>query len=270
MFWKRKSQAVEAEFPPARLVAPKLLKSRRASPPPIPRQAECAEGESVAGESAHEEILSHLLDAGRDDRGLHLETALSCVGALAGFAAQMAVRAFAASAEMPPERLFSIAIGSDGRSYYSGMPLRTVLASDEEGEQSVWRLVSAPARVAGLEPAQPGPIFDEVAGTIGTKAFGEPAMSREGRLRELPIDSLKAHWGEVETILERHGTPTTRWSVEIATAARSLIERTKDSLSPDLAARIVMESAVMMSSVDPSQVPGASLFAQSQAHSQAA
>ncbi|MBZ8134576.1 hypothetical protein [Afifella sp. IM 167] len=261
MFWKRKSQTVEAEFPPARLVAPKLLDlARRRGPPPVPRAVADA-----PQEEAHAEILRYLLSACRDERGVHLETALSCAGALAGFAAQMVVRSFAASAGMPSEKLFTIAIGADGRSYYSGTPLETVLACGEEGELSVWRVVSGPAREAGMTLPEPGDLLERISGTVGTGAFGEPSMAREGRLRELPLDALKARWSETRAILERAGTAPTRWSIEVALAARTLIEQTRSALAPDTAASVVMESAVMMSKVDPSQVPGATGFSASQA-----
>ena len=96
-------------------------------------------------------IVQYLLAAYKDDRGIHVETVLSAAGALAGFAAQMAIRkGMAPASGIPVEKLLINVGGKDGRRYFFGDTLNMIVATQEQGKLSIWRFVAAPMVKAGL------------------------------------------------------------------------------------------------------------------------
>ncbi|MBZ8134571.1 hypothetical protein [Afifella sp. IM 167] len=203
-------------------------------------------------------MLSYLLADYRDEHGIHAETLLNAIGALAGFSTQIVVRrGVLEPAGIPVERALAVLTGKDGRRYYFGEALNLLLASEEKGTLSLWRFVAAPACEAGLDIPDLRPLFREIAATAGGEEFGIPSMARKRRLREFPLDALRSHWWAVQSVLERNEIEPKRWSIVLGTAAQQLIALVSPLLPPDVGALIVMESAIMMSKVDPREVPGA-------------
>lgn len=249
MFGKRKVAPAGDTLPGARSAGPGLTTIGGV------RDPGCTEP-ATAG-PARREIVQYLLDAYKDERGVHAETVLSCIGALAGFAAQMAVRKGMATSEHPVQSLLMSVECKSGRTFYFGDALNTIVAGNTQGQLSIWRFVAAPMVQAGRPLFDLGPIFKHVAETVDGPEFGVPSMGVESRLKELPIDSLKRNWMRVQEILEENSIQPLHWPMEIGVAAQDVIVMVKQTLDPALSARIVMESAIMMSKVNPAEVPGA-------------
>jgi len=208
---------------------------------------------------AKDEVLRYLLSDYRDEHGIHAETLLSAIGSLAGFSAQMVIRrAVLEPAGIPVERALAVLRGGDGRRYFFGEALNLLLVSQEKDTLSLWRFVAAPACEAGLDVPDVRPLFRQSAEAVGGEDFGIPSMARKRRLREFPLDALRSHWWAVQSVLERNEIEPARWSIVLAIAAQQLIEFVAALVPADVAALIVMESAIMMSKVDPCDVPGAS------------
>ena len=203
MFGKRKATSPE-NLPGARDAGPGLVEIGGVRDP---KSAEPA----TAG-PARDEIVQYLLAAYKDARGIHVETVLSAAGALAGFAAQMAIRkGMAPKTGVPAEKILVTVGGKDGRRYFFGDTLNMIVATQERGKLSIWRFVAAPLVKAGLPLPDQTPIFANVASTVGAEMFGIPSMAREKRLHELPLAALKRHWDPVywRSIEFRHCTG--RW-----------------------------------------------------------
>lgn len=249
MFGKRKAPPPGETLPGAREAGEGLVKIGGVRDP--------ASNEPETAGPARQEIVEYLLAAYKDDRGIHVETVLSGVGGLAGFAAQMAVRkGMTAATGLPVEKLLVDVGAKDGRHYFFGDALNTIVAGNKSGQLSIWRLVGAPIVQSSAPLPDLEPIFKHVAATVGGPQFGIPALAAERCLKMLPIDALKKHWRPMQAILQKHGIQPLHWPLEIAMAAQDIIGMAKQSLNPAEGGKIVMESAIMMSKVDPAELQG--------------
>jgi hypothetical protein len=230
------------EFPTARKIGAGLLAIGNGGQPP---------------DVGYTLIAQFLFEQYKDERGVHVETLLNAVGALAGFAAQEAVwEGVVRPGKMPVEKAFVRIETKDGDVYYFGDFTNTILTSTNEGELSIWRIVAGAAvqNGAAMLPNLPS-LFGACAKSLGHPQFGVPAWAARGALHELPWDALR-HWPAVRRMLEDARKPPLHWPLEIACAAQILMNMTKQSVASDKAALIIMEAAIPMSKVDPRHVPG--------------
>ncbi len=202
--------------------------------PPLPR---------IAGKH----VLEKLLETARDERGVQIEPLLLKLGSLAGFACQLSLREQARREERDPPL---IAVAAGNRSFYFGDALNLPLA---EGPQSVWAIVSeVPRRLMSPLPDL-AEIFAHVSASIGTPEFGVPRLA--GPLTaDLPTNYVRSSWPLAVSLLRAHCDAPSQWPAALAVAAQDAIVMAEDVLDPGLAARIVMESAVPMSKLDPAEV----------------
>lgn len=156
-----------------------------------------------------------LMNALKTDRGVHVETLLTAVGALAGFAAQHAIRESIVrpgrlplqGGKNPTEGAFVVAEGRIPRLPDNHRPQLT----PREALNKLW-----PTTKQALQ-------------------FRDPKLvGAEGELDPRPAED---------------------WPMIIGIVAQRLIDKTKAALDPRLGMRIVFESAVPMSKVDPRGVP---------------
>jgi len=134
-----------------------------------------------------------------------------------------------------------------------------VLTSTRPGQLSVWRLAAGAAVSVGLSAERLpdlDPIFARVAATIGTPDFGMPDLPHRNGPHELPRAALGRHWPKVKELLIAALLERIHWPLELAMAAQSLIKLGKGIIEPQVALLAVMDSAIMMSKVDPLTVPG--------------
>jgi hypothetical protein len=158
--------------------------------------------------------------------GIHAESLLTCLGALAGYACQASVRK---TARVP---------GAD--------PGKFALI---ESPLSVWALVGRAVQKLGQPLPDIDGIVSRVTQTAGTSELSIPRVADEHRPRHPPIFYLRQIWPQIRPIAERFCRRSAQMPVLFGIALQRAIEQTKDTLNPTLGATIAMECAVAMSRV---------------------
>ena len=194
----------------------------------------------------------------RHVRDTPCETALTVIGALAGFAAQHGIwEAMVKPGKMAIQEAFVVIETRSGETYFFGDFLNTILAAMDPAQLSVWKIVGAAARAMGAETLPDlTPIFKHCAETVGTGSFGLPRLPDGHVPNILPRDAVNRYWPEARRILASRPDPEPMtWALDVAVAAQQLMLGMKDRIDPLLAAQVVMEAAVPMSRIDPMTVP---------------
>jgi len=160
---------------------------------------------------------------------------LNALGALAGFACQIGVRAEAAASHRP-SGLVEVSLRNGGVRYF-GDALNIPLA---EGTPSVWSILSDDAPLTPLLD-----VFRESA----ARATGEDPAGNYVKITALLI----THWPKVATILSAHDLLPEHWHLALARAARDLLISTPVS-TPQRTALMLMRSAILASKADPAEI----------------
>jgi hypothetical protein len=202
-------------------------------------------GAKFAGKEIFLRLTSAL--AKNDPRGVHSETLLCSLGALAGYACQASLRAQALVAGKPANSAFNVVRTKDGKEYFFGDGLNRLLAEDK---LSVWSVAAGAAQHAGARTLPDlNEIFKHTAASVGSEAFGIVRYPGSGAAMEPPIAYLKTLWPVLlPPVRELTGDPKL-WPLAYALAIQQAIELSKDSLGPEAALTIAMEAAVPMSKV---------------------
>jgi hypothetical protein len=212
------------------------------------------------------------------ERGIHAETLMVTVGALAGFAAQNAAFRSIGPPGTPVPNGAIVMADAGGEHYYFGDRINGYLVrQSNEYAYPLWGFIAAAALQAGMpETDMPDvrEMFAHVTKTIGTSDFGIPRAPKEHPTHLTPRKALETFWPGTKELLSnadgvlvkgltglesdpegRTSVPEAHWPLVMGLVARGFILRTKGTLDPRLALCLVMESAIMMSKVDPKTVP---------------
>jgi hypothetical protein len=194
------------------------------------------------------EICQVVMNGLKDKRGIHIESLLTCLGALAGYACQACVRENNARAGVqPPESGLAVASGADGRKYFFGDPLNKPLA---ESRYSVWSLTAGAIQQLGKPLPDLEGIFKHVAATVGGAEFGIPRIPEGHRPGDLPLNFLKVIWPQILPIARKYCEEPDHLPIVFGLAVQHAILMSKGVIDPTLAGTIAMECAVPMSKVD--------------------
>jgi hypothetical protein len=200
-------------------------------------------------------IADWLMRTLKDERGIHCETLLTVIGALAGYAAQQALwEGMVKPGKLAIAQAFKVVETPSGATYFFGDTLDSLLVSMEPKHISIWKIVAGSALSAGGEhlPSVPD-LLRHCAATAGTSAFGLPRLPDDHLPSILPRNALERFWPDARMLLTL--SEPLQWPLLMAHAAQKLMQAMKGSIAPDLAVKIVMEAAVPMSRVDPTTVP---------------
>jgi hypothetical protein len=234
----------------------------------------------VAGFAANN-LQSWMMEALTTPEGVHAETLMIVVGALAGFAAQHAIwetivkpgRLPVHGGNQPETGAFVIMTAKNGETFYFGDLLNSYLVPQDRGAaslgpgvHSLWGFLSAGVIQCGRQPMtmeEIGEIFSNTAGTVGGPQFGLPRFPAGHGTGLAPRQALNLGWPIAKGILGRNDAPerngevlwTGHWPTVLALVAQKFIIYAKDVLDPALSMRIVYEAAIPMSKVDPQTVP---------------
>jgi hypothetical protein len=243
--------------------------------PPWPQE------DNVVAQFALTNLQKFFLDALKNDRGIHVETLMTVIGALAGFSAQHAIwETVVKSGKLPvhggdkhDSGAFVMVGPVGGETYYFGNLLNSYLVNESKeiaplgpGPYNLWGFLAAVVVNNGREPLtseQVSEIFSNVATTIGTPQFGQPRSPVGHEAQIMPRDALKTYWPSAKIVLSRDDAPGAKgrrlspayWPMVIGIVGAKLIDLSKKVLDPALSMRIVFEAAVPMSKVDPKSVP---------------
>jgi hypothetical protein len=200
-------------------------------------------------------IADWLMRELKDQRGIHCETLLTVIGALAGYAAQQALwEGMVKPGKLAIAQAFRVVETPSGATYFFGDTLDSLLISMEPKHVSVWKIVAGGVLATGGEHLpNVNDLLRHSAATAGTSAFGLPRLPDDHLPSILPRAALERFWPDARMLLAL--SEPLQWPLLMAHAAQKLMLAMKGSIAPDLAVKIVMEAAVPMSRVDPTTVP---------------
>jgi hypothetical protein len=221
------------------------------------------------------------------ERGVHAETLLVSIGAIAGFAAQCAVQERIKNRDVPGafkgmpgddlgkllrERGLAVqATAKSGEIYFFGDLLNGYLMQQAPTiDPPLFAILAAAAIEAGVTRAElPDviPMFKRASQTIGTPEYGILNPPKPLSPHYTPREALNAFWPRVKLIFERtdgqgivepakgRNLKPEYWPLVTALVARQFMLMAKDTIDPRVALALIMESAIVMSKVDPKSVP---------------
>lgn len=207
-----------------------------------------AEDPLIGAKLGAKEVLERLLRVMATGQGVHIESLLCALGALAGYACQANLRGQALALGVAETAALTTVELADGQRFYFGDPLNQLLF---ESPQSVWGLAAGMAQHLGTEPSLDVPaIFEHVAGTLGEPDFGCPRVPAGHQPGDLPAHYLRALWPTLLPTLKRFCARPNDWHLLYGLAIQQAMELGREALDPELALALVMESAIPMSHVD--------------------
>jgi hypothetical protein len=227
---------------------------------------------TATGDLAIKNLRETLMKALKNDRGIHSETLLTAVGALAGFAAQNAALDRITSRDPAAPRLsIAIAQTKSGEKLILGDAVNVFLYPEAHSTLPLVAIIAGAAAQAGV-PIAELPDYHEmaayVATVVGTPDFGV-LRARPGNPPQLgPLELLRKLWPLAREVLQRPPNKgflrraekplqEVQWPIIISVVGSQLIGMTKGTLSPRIGAALLIESAVITSKIDPETIePG--------------
>jgi hypothetical protein len=206
------------------------------------------------------ELRDGLIKVLQTERGVHAETLMAVIGAIAGCAAATVVHEKAAAGQAS---LVTLQL-ADKSSAFMGDDLNAYLAPQDPNIVSLWALAAGGVLQTGLAQEQlpdVRPLFGDAAGSIGGEDYfgydrygdNQPgvnlreAMEGFGFARKVFTRDTPAAPGKV--------VPKSQWPYVAGAVAQAYIVMTKDILDPTIAFRLVMDSAIRASKLDPRTFP---------------
>ncbi|WFP49428.1 hypothetical protein PL263_15165 [Methylomonas sp. EFPC3] len=197
---------------------------------------------------AAQEVFHRLTAAMQNDKGVHAESLLCALGALAGYACQASVRQRNLAEGLAAEAGFVVIEGTDGNRYFYGDALNSPLA---ESQYSVWGLAAAAAQKSGCQALlDVGELFRHSANTLGSAEFGVLRLPLRQSPADKPLNYLKALWPNLLPTVQLLCPAAAHWPILFGLAIQDAIHGGKTVIDPCIALKIVMESAITMSKVD--------------------
>lgn len=202
----------------------------------------------IGAKLGSKEVNQRLINAMKNEKGVHVESLLCALGALAGYSCQANLRAQALAKGLPETAAFTVVDTVDGKKYFFGDPLNQALA---ESQYSVWSLAAGAARHNGCSSLPDiSEIFGHVSETVGGAEFGIPRIPEGHQPGDTPINYVKALWPKLLPTIKQFCQKPSEWPILLGLAVQEILDMSKGVISPDLALKIVMESAIPMSKVD--------------------
>jgi hypothetical protein len=195
-------------------------------------------GVKVGSEQGLEWLLNHL----KTERGVHAETLMATAGALAGTSAQAALWEEAGGLGGTGQAGLQLVRCHDGSSYWVGEPINRRLV---EGYGSPWHVLSETARQAGCQslPSAETLLLQGLQ-RLGTPAFGHPQVPAEHTPQVLDASEREQLWRLVKPLCETCCEDPTEWPLLCGLLAARALRLVTTALTPDLAFRLAMESAI--------------------------
>jgi hypothetical protein len=206
-------------------------------------------------------LLAWLSGELRRGREVQQESVLCALGALAGYAAQQAIReTVVKTGRLTLDQAFVVIETRSGEVFFFGDLLNAVIVSKDgtpepdSGHASIWKVVSGAGYEAGaINLPDVTDMIKHCAATVGSQEFGLPRIAEAHMPEILPREAVSRFWPAARRKLT--GAEPMSWPLHLAMAAHTLIVELKDTIRPDIAVQIVMEAAVPMSKIDPVTLP---------------
>jgi hypothetical protein len=208
--------------------------------------------------------VATMLMAAEIKRGghIHVETILTEIGALAGFAAQMSIRkSIIEPQQLEANEILAEVVARSGEKFYFSDTLNWILFENvTQPPYSIWSyLLDAIPQRSRAQLPDIADIVSHAARGVGTSAFGVPRLPAEHMPRRTARAALDQHWSLVRQEFAGTKRDPAHWPFDLAFAAQWQMLTSRDRLPLPLSAKIVMEAAIPMSKVDPRTVPGSGI-----------
>jgi hypothetical protein len=188
------------------------------------------------------EITDRMVEGLRTAQGVHVESLLAVVGALAGQATQASLRARAVAAGEPPSSLFHTVRSRDGRSFVIGDALTQALAGEAH---SIWGLAAGGAQQAGCRQLPDlNELFTYGIESLGSERFGVPDVPDRHQPSPGALACLGDLWPQLLPLVRLFCPDPAHWPLLFGLAAQQIIAMGKTVIDPCLALRIVMDTAI--------------------------
>jgi hypothetical protein len=194
---------------------------------------------SVGVQKAGAAVMNEVRNRITKGSGVHVESAVVALGALAGHACQVLVFGGAPVAH-------AIVEGANGQSYYFGDAINAPLA---ESENSVWNILSAMTLTLGGTLPDLAESFSHVAATVGGDDFGVPRYA-PGTSSESPESFLEL-WDRLLPLVTKTAPAPADWPAVYAVALGDLLIQVNGQFALEPLVRIAMDSAIAMSKLKP-------------------
>ncbi|HEX6119283.1 MAG TPA: hypothetical protein VFZ03_07490 [Dongiaceae bacterium] len=228
---------------------------------PAQDDANEARAAPVAGDDLANTLVAWLSGELRRGKQVQQESVLCALGALAGYAAQQAIReTVVKTGRLTLDQAFVVIETRSGEVFFFGELLNAVIVSKdgaanaESGHASIWKVVSSAGYEAGaINLPDVTDMIKHCAATVGGPEFGMPRVPEAHLPEILPREAVSRFWPAARRKLA--SSEPMSWPLHLAMAAHALIVELKDAIRPDIAVQIVMEAAVPMSKIDPVTLP---------------
>jgi hypothetical protein len=213
-----------------------------------------------------------LMNALKTQRGVHTETLMTVVGALAGFAAQnAALTSITAATSSAKPRSFAVVQTKTGGIFLFGDAINAYLFPEAGSVLPLAALVSGAALSSGAKQEELpniGEIAAHIASVVGTPEFGKLRVPPGVAPQLEPLAALRKFWPQTLAILarppprplfRRQEAPLQEihWPIILGLVASQFIRISQSALHARISAALVMESAVITSKIDPETIePG--------------
>jgi len=190
----------------------------------------------------------------KDEKGIRIEDALGAIGSFAGYLSICAAMNVSDSSIEPvngdgaEERLTVLGLPNDETAIY-GPGIYEFLMTRQS---SIFNLVGMGVQLAGGSTMpDPSLLVQRHTRTLGTESYGIPIVPEGHQLRATPRDFLTQLWPLLESHITVFEKAPDMLCAAMGVAAQDLIVQGKDSIHPDVAAEIAMQSAFATSSIPP-------------------
>jgi hypothetical protein len=190
--------------------------------------------------AAAQDMTGALMQAYRNEQGIHAETIIGAAAALCG---EFALRAAAEeSGQVLPESGWVVGGIADALLY--------------SGEISAWTLIRVAAARAGADDAALPDMAEIVARTasaIGGSPFPPLSIPNEHHPHEWSPNACPRHRAAIAEIADRHGLSGEETVLALALSVSILISQTKQVIAPALTARLAADIMIGVSRMAPMQ-----------------
>lgn len=203
----------------------------------------------VGAKIGAKEVLNSLISMMKDSKGVHIESLICVLGALAGYSCQASLRRELIEIRgLSENQVFAVIETKNGNKYYFGDLINKPLA---ENPLSVWALAGGAMKRLGIdELIDLGDIFGYVSQTVGNDSYGIPRIPEEHKPGDIPFNYVKHLWPVFLKTAEKYCAAPAEWPIMFGLAVQEAIVLGRDVLNPLLSLSIAMESAIPMAKAD--------------------
>lgn len=189
-------------------------------------------------------LLSAVMTATTTQHGVHLESLVTALGALAGRACHLAAVDGISMANPAYANMALNVIGlRSGETLFAGDAINRPLA---ESQYSVWGLTAGKAQQMGFALPELAELFTNAAQTMGTPDYGRPRFAPDTNAGDTPQGYLRL-WNDLTPTLQLLAPHPQQWPIAFGLAIQQAFDMTKGQFDLTVLTRVVMDSAIAIS-----------------------